>query len=265
MMADINDINAGGNDVCDGATVIAVAPGVWVRQAIDNLGWIDLGGELMVVDTLEDPRLEDEVFAAIGSTAGGLPVGYVVNTHSHIDHVALNDAFERRANAVVVSRKNGAIPAGGQRSFEGWRQNAEVIHLPGCHTPEDCVVWLPEARVLFAGDLFGWGLIPYNGNLRQGQSERIRHTYRRLIDFQAETVVPGHGPLCSTAELRRWLDYFNWLAERLKDIRPHHLALDDVIRLVEPPADMAGWWRFAAWKHQDSVKKLFKAVRKGWV
>jgi len=264
-MADINDIKAGGNDVCDQARLLEVGPGVWVRQAIDNLGWIDLGGELVVVDTLEQPELADEVFELIGRSTGGLPVRRVVNTHSHIDHVALNDAFVRRWGCELLSFRGGAIPAGGVLRLAGGRRDVQIVHLPGCHTPEDCVVWVADAGVLFVGDLFGWGLVPYNGNLRPGQSALIRATYRRLIDFQAQVVVPGHGPVCTTGELRRWLDYFDWLGQRLQELQANRLTLAEAIHRLPPPADMAAWWRFAAWKHQDSVKKVFKAVRQGWL
>jgi glyoxylase-like metal-dependent hydrolase (beta-lactamase superfamily II) len=124
---------------------------------------------------------------------------------------------------------------------------------------------VPGASTLFAGDLFGWGLVPYNGNLRQGQAGLIRQTYGQLIGFGAKTVVPGHGPLCTTAELQRWLGYFDWLCARLKQVYAPGLALQDALELVPAPGDMAGWWRFRAWKHADSVKKVLKAVARGWV
>ena len=247
------------------ASVLEPAPRVWVRQAIDNMGWTDLGGELLVVDTLEESDLREEVFGAIRATAGELPIPFVINTHTHGDHTALNSAFRAQFGSTIVSQRNGGIPEAGTREFKGARRTVEVIHMPGCHTPEDCVVWLPDARVLFSGDLFGWGLIPYNGNLRKGQAELIRSTFRRLIELRPGTVVPGHGPLCSVDELERWLEYFNWLCSELRDRAEDLGDLQDARAAVPPPDDMRNWWRFLDWKHEDSVKKVLKAASRGWV
>jgi len=264
-MGDVNDMECDGNNICDQATVIPLSTGVWVRQAVDNMGWIDLGDTLAVVDTLEEPHLKEEIFAEIAKTSHDQPVQFVLNTHCHVDHVALNNAFEKRWQSTIISQKNGGVPKDGMRKLEGKKRHVEMIHLPGCHTPEDCVIWIPEDKVLFTGDLFGWGLVPYNGNLRQGQADLVRQTYNTLIDLGAETVIPGHGPICTNHELQRWLNYFNWLCEQLKDMYSHHMTLADALKLVPPPEDMHHWWRFVAWKHEDSVKKIFKAVRKGWV
>lgn len=264
-MGDVNDMQCDGNRVCDTPQVIQISDGLWVRQAIDNMGWIDLGDQLAVVDTLEEAHLKEVVFQSLAETTGDKPVGYVLNTHCHVDHVALNPAFEKRWGAAIISQKNGQVPTGGVRKIQGTERHLEMIHLPGCHTPEDCVVWVPEDKTLFTGDLFGWGLVPYNGNLREGQSELIRKTYQRLISFDAETVIPGHGPICTNAELERWLEYFDWLCATLVEDYRKHMTLKDALHTTPPPEDMRHWWRFVAWKHEDSVKKVFKAVRKSWV
>lgn len=264
-MGDVNDMQCDGNRVCDQALILPISSSVWVRQAIDNMGWIDLGGELAVVDTLEEPHLRDDVFAAIDRTTGGRPVKWVLNTHCHVDHIALNKAFKKRWNAQIISHKNGEVPTHGVRQIGDGSRPVEMIHLPGCHTPEDCVVWDAQSKTLFAGDLFGWGLVPYNGNLRPGQGQLIQETYEALISYQAETVVPGHGPICSNRELERWLVYFNELCAEVKQVFRSHMSLSDTLAAIPPPDDMLDWWRFAAWKHADSVKKVFKAVRKGWL
>ncbi|MDT8391092.1 MAG: MBL fold metallo-hydrolase [Lentisphaeria bacterium] len=264
-MGDVNDMACDGNTVCDQAKIISVAPSLWVRQAVDNMGWVDVDGGLAVIDTLEDPHARDEVFAAIEKTTGGLPVRWVLNTHDHSDHIALNKAFKKRWNAQIISHKNGEVPTRGVRRIGAGSGAIQMVHLPGCHTPEDCVIWVPQSKTLFTGDLFGWGLVPYNGNLRPGQGDLIRDTYMALIRYNAKTVVPGHGPICSTKELTRWLAYFDQLRATVKHLFNPRMSLADVLAAIPPPDDMLHWWRFAAWKHADSVKKIVKAVRKGWL
>jgi cyclase len=138
-----------------------------------------------------------------------------------------------------------------------------MLPAAGCHTEEDCVVWAPQERVLFVGDIFGWGLIPLSDELRTQTATLLVDTYNRLIALDAAVVVPGHGPLCSSAELKRWVEYLHWLVAEVR--RACEDGLDDktILRRLAPPQDMAGWWRFLDWKHGDSLGKMLRAVRGG--
>lgn len=245
----------------DAPKLIQVSAGCWVRQEIDNIGWIDMGDWLLVVDALERPELEGEVFSLLADTAGDKKARIVVNTHTHYDHVALNGAFEARHAAEIVSAQTRDIPEDGLWFGDSGRR-AQVLPMPGCHTAEDCVVWLPEDSILFPGDIFGWGLIPWDRALTAEKRDHLLATYRRLIDFGAKTVVPGHGPLCSTRELARWVEYFEWLLATVGDAFAKGLDDAAVEEAVPPPEDMHTWWRFLQWKHADSVSKVLRAVRR---
>ena len=244
----------------DIAKIITVADGFCVRQAVDNMAWIDMGEWALAVDALEQPELEQEVFQAIGKTLGRKPIRYLLNTHTHQDHVALNDAFRRRG-AEIVNAKIVKIPEDGRR-FDGGRRSALMLPMGGCHTVEDCVIHLPSERALFVGDLFGWGLIPC-GRLDDTMAHRLLATYERMIEFGAAVVIPGHGPLCTTAELMRWTEYFGWLLEEVTQRCRRSTDDDEVAAGIPPPDDMAEWWRFLDWKHADSVDKVIQAVRSG--
>ena len=65
------------------------------------------------------------------------------------------------------------------------------------HTPEDMVVHLPQERVLFVGDLVFRGRIPFVG---QADSARWVQALERLIAFKPRLIVPGHGPVSTSAE-----------------------------------------------------------------
>jgi len=246
-------------DPCETPEIVQVAEGFYVRQAIDNTAWMDIGGGAVVVDALEQPELEGEVLGAIADTLGDTPVRHVLNTHTHYDHVALNPAFERRG-ARIVNARTAEIPPEGLW-LEGPRRRVQMLPMPGCHTREDCVVWVPDDRALFVGDIFGWGLIPLMAQLDAEAAQHLLDTYARLIAFDAATVIPGHGPLCTTAELRRWVAYFGWLRDQVAEAIA--AGKDDFQIAVAPPEDMHGWWRFLQWKHEDSVTKMVTAVRAG--
>ena len=248
-------------DPCETAKIIPVADGLFVRQAVDNMAWMDLGDYAVVVDALEQGELEGEVFAAIRKTMGDKKVRYVLNTHTHYDHVALNGAFQNRYGAEIVNAETRRIADDGVW-FEGPRRRVLLLPMPLCHTAEDCVVRVEPDKALFVGDIFGWGLIPRD--LGRGTAELLVNTYNRLIEFGASTVVPGHGPICATAELKRWVDYFNWLRATIGRACAAGTSDSQIRRETPPPDDMRTWWRFLQWKHEDSVSKVLAAARRGW-
>ena len=250
-------------DAADIPKIITVAEGFCVRQAIDNIAWIDLGSTALVVDALEQPELEAEVFAAIRSTLGDKRVEYLLNTHTHYDHVALNEVFRRRGARIVNAQTTPLGPEG--MWFEGSRRRVRMLPMPGCHTEEDCVVWVEPDRALFVGDIFGWGLIPLIVNLRADSARLLVDTYTRLIDMNPAVVIPGHGPLCTADHLRRWLEYFDWLRQEVARGCDSGSSDAEILSRLAPPDDMKTWWRFLKWKHQDSLAKVLKAVRKGWL
>ena len=248
-------------DPTDTPTVTRVAEGFYVRVAVDNIAWVDLGGEALVVDALEQPHLAGQVFEAIAETIGDVPVRHVLNTHTHGDHTALNAAFQARG-AKIVNKKTTDIPPEGLW-IEGAQRKALMLPTPGCHSDEDCIVWVPDDKILLVGDIFGWGLVPPNGDLMPGVDRLLLETYRRLIDCDATLVVPGHGPLCSTVELKRWVEYFRRLCAETTRAVADGKKDRQIAGEIPPPDDMHYWWRFLEWKHQDSLDKVLKAARKG--
>ncbi len=246
----------------DPPKIITVADGLTIRQEIDNMGWMDMGDYGLAVDALEKAHLEAEVFDAIDKTLGEKPIRFLLNTHTHYDHIALNNAFIKRWDTTVVNMENADIPMEG-RWFEGTSRRAQMIPLPGCHTATDCLIWLPEDRTLFAGDLFGWGLIPLSGPLTDETARDLLAVYSRMIDFDASTVVPGHGPLCDTGTLRRWVRYFQDLRRQVGALLGDGVSADRIRSDITPPEDMCDWWRFCAWKHEDSLNKMIESLASG--
>ena len=247
------------DEAADKAKIVTVSEGFFVRQAVDNIAWIDLGEYAIVVDALEHRELEAEVFEAISSTLGDKPIRYVLNTHTHYDHTALNEAFQRRYDAEIVNQRTSPIQPEG-RWFEGSQRRALILPVGGTHTAEDCVIWVPQDRVLFTGDIFGWGLIPVM-NLKDQKVRLLLETYGRLIEFDAAVVVPGHGPLCATGELKRWVEYFDWLYQEVRQACERGKSDQQIMRETPSPADMKTWWRFEQWKYRDGLDKVLRAVR----
>ena len=250
-------------DPADDPQVIEIAPGVWVRVEVDSIAWIDMGGWAVVIDAHEDPAVEGELFGAMAATLGETPITTVINTHTHYDHIYFNETFRQRFGAEIVNQETTPIPPEG-RWIEGHGRRLLIVPMVGCHTPEDVVIWLPDCKVLFVGDIFGWGLINLIGRLNAETVPDILTAYDRVIAMGAETVVVGHGPVCTNAELTRWVEYFRWLhAEVLAAIDAGQND-EAITHAIAPPDDMHDWWRFVEWKHEHSVDRMITSIRDGW-
>jgi cyclase len=70
---------------------------------------------------------------------------------------------------------------------------AELQHIGPAHTSNDTVVWLAGQKVLFTGDLVMNGVTPF---CLMGSITGSLQALEQLRAFGADTVVPGHGPVC---------------------------------------------------------------------
>ncbi len=166
-----------------------------------------------VIDTLTRPQDMDPVLAALADLAAGRR-RVVVNTHHHWDHVYGNAAFatcdivaQRACPRLLESQSRGisesvpAAPRGGvptpsvtfgdRLTYLGDDETVHLIHTPG-HSADSIVVYLDEARVLFAGDTLEWPLPTFTQ--RDGRDTWV-HTLRQLKQLAAEVIVPSHGPV----------------------------------------------------------------------
>jgi cyclase len=94
----------------------------------------------------------------------------------------------------------------------------ELIH-PGyaAHTTNDVMVWLPETKVLFAGDLVFNGGSPFAVMGSVAGSRAVLDVIREL---EPSVIVPGHGPVCDLDQLApidAYLAFVQRLAERGKE------------------------------------------------
>lgn len=85
----------------------------------------------------------------------------------------------------------------------------ELMLIPSpAHTSGDLVAWLPEQRVLFAGDLAWNGVVPLTAF---GSVAGWREALIGLVDLAPLDVVPGHGPVGGTELLSATDGYLSWL------------------------------------------------------
>ncbi|MBM7789256.1 MBL fold metallo-hydrolase [Tenggerimyces flavus] len=157
-----------------------------------TVGVVAGAGGLLVVDTLGSPEQGAEL-------AHDLPVEgevrWVVNTHGHIGHIGGNAAFpdvERWQHETLAERE-------GTRSFASVAyvdlgdRLVELAHPGRGHTEGDVVVRVPDANVLFTGDV-----VIQNGPPAYG-ADSFPMDWPKALDVvlglltETTVAVPGHG------------------------------------------------------------------------
>lgn len=249
--------------------VFEVGPGVWIRNMVDNAAWADLGNGVAVIDSLDpndDAPMETQIPEDVRQTAGK-PIKWLVNTHWHPDHIGFNRAWAQQGATVVAHESCGTAQpeANGQPNvtfhdryiLEGDGRQLEMEWLGGTHTPWDTVVYFPWARVLHIADLFGWGMIPLS-KFDPGKVELLKRHLARVLEYDADTYIVGHGPLVKPEHLRRWLTYVDDLLQRVPSLAKAGKSLDAIEREVPVPADMEDWWKLQAWKHRHNLTLIAK-------
>src|SRR5256885_4656694 len=75
----------------------------------------------------------------------------------------------------------------------------QILQLGRGHTKGDTVVWLPQDKVLFSGDLVEFGATPYAGD---AYFQDWPHTLDAIAALQPEKLVPGRRSEEHTSELQ---------------------------------------------------------------
>ena len=220
-------------------SVTQVAPGVFAAIAdpsdetsLGNAGFVVGSDAVLVVDSFATEAAAQRLLSEIRSRTP-LPVRFVVLTHFHSDHAGGSAVFAR-AGAAVLAHEN--VRAWVRREWQTglteeqraryaalrlpdvtyrdrvsmWLgdRSVDVLHLPG-HTGSDSIVSVPDARVVFGGDLVQKATIP---GLTFANSEAWLTTLDEILeDYRDRTFVPGHGQPGKALDVRFFRDYLRGL------------------------------------------------------
>jgi cyclase len=223
---------ARGADAEGSFTLVEVKSGVYAAlarpgdpDAVGNAGFVVGSDSVLVVDAFATPKAAERLLAEIRKTTPR-PVRWLVDTHGHRDHWGGNAVFAKagaaiisteNARAAIVARpgrdarpdaKNGsAVPSVTYRdALSIWLgdRRVDVFTKPG-HTDGDSLVSVPDADVLFGGDLLQKGTVP---NLSEARTDAWVRTLDELARaFPSATIVPGHGGIARPLDMRGLRDF----------------------------------------------------------
>lgn len=218
-------------------TVKKVGEGVYAAISPDrskagsNAGFVVGSNGVLVIDTFIDPAPAKDLLAEIRKVTD-LPIRFVVNTHYHLDHTGGNAVFAA-AGATILAHRNvrswlrtenmkffpNAKPEQKARVESLVRPDevytdavdiylgsrlVQVRYMLG-HTGGDSVVVVPDANVVFGGDLIWQKHLP---NLIDATTADWVKTLEKLqADHPSATFVSGHGDVATPEDVRDFHDY----------------------------------------------------------
>ena len=208
-----------------------IGPGLYAftAQGDPNSGVIVGDDAVMVIDAQATPAMAQQVIDRVRQVTDK-PIKHVVLTHYHAVRVLGASAY--RAQEIIASDPTRAlIVERGQEDWESeygrfprlfraaetipgltWptitfergmsvylgRREVRLIFLGRGHTAGDIVAWVPDARVLFSGDLVEYRSACYCGDAHFSDWAR---TLEALAALRPQALVPGRGDALATPEL----------------------------------------------------------------
>ena len=200
-----------------------------------NAGIIIGSDGILVVDTLISAK-EAQRFMTDIRKVSSKPIKYVVDTHYHLDHAFGNGEFAK-AGALIIShaadrdnleRKGEPILKRAtefglsEKDMRGTaialpvltftdrmtvylgREKVELLSIGPSHTPGSVLVYLPERKILFTGDILFTDFHPYLG---EGDLAGWIRNLDFILSLDVATIIPGHGPLSGKKDIARMKEY----------------------------------------------------------
>ncbi|NYT65374.1 MBL fold metallo-hydrolase [Alcaligenaceae bacterium] len=250
---------------------------------MSNAGFVVTQDGVLVFDALGTPVLGQSMVTAIAKVTDQ-PIKRVIVSHYHADHLYGLQAFkalgaevwahdggqayfasgeaeerlaQRRADLVPwVDENTKVISADRWLSFDDGKPIAfdmggihfQVIDASGGHSDGDIMLFVQEDAVLFAGDLFFTGRVPFVGS---ADSKAWLAALERIADTKPAVVVPGHGEASTDpkVDIQLTRDYLLYLRKEMG------AAVDDMLDFEEAYAqtDWSAYENYPAFKDANRL------------
>lgn len=234
---------------------------------MSNAGFVITSDGVVVFDALATPVLGEAMLKAINKVTSQ-PVKRVIVSHYHADHFYGLQAFKAQG-AEVWAHENGRASLKSdftlrrleerRVSLSPWVDQStrlvaadrwlgfnhgktitfvvgglrfHIIESSGAHSAEDLMLFVEDEGVLFAGDLFFTGRIPFVG---EANSKVWLEALDHMLDANPRIVVPGHGEASSktVGDMELTRDYLIFLRKKMGEAVADLVPFDDAYSKVD--------------------------------
>jgi cyclase len=215
-----------------------------------NAGLIVGDGASLLVDTLFDLKITQKMLDTMAHATQKAPISTVVNTHANGDHCYGNQLLAGKeiiASAATAHEMSEVPPAMlaalnsapgdvgdlfrhffGEFDFEGIEPTLptqtftgkhtvtvggrviELVEVGPAHTAGDTLVFVPDARTVYTGDILFIGGTPI---VWAGPLDNWIAACDLICSSDVEHIVPGHGPLTDKAGVTAIRDYLAYVQD----------------------------------------------------
>src|ERR1041385_3204175 len=183
----------------------------------------------------------DQIMAAIRQVSSA-PIRFIVNTHSHLDHVQNNDKFAAQG-AVIIDPPNTRRALASTADSRGlplitssapltlYFNGEEVRYVPlkAAHTGGDVAVYFHGSDVWAFGDEYT-GDYPGMSVQQGGTSQNYIDNYNLALQMTTPNTifVPGHGQMSGRARLTALRDVIATVHGRVRDMVAKGMTLAEI-------------------------------------
>lgn len=250
-----------------------IAPGVHVVPdgrvpLVPNVGLVLGSDRLLVVDTAMGPANGARIRAFADELAGGRELLLTI-THFHPEHgfgaqafrdvhivynrAQLDELHEKGTGYLELFRTFGDAVAAQLEGVElvepkeAYLAESHTLDLGGrivelrtfgvAHTRSDQVVWLPEERILFTGDLVEercFAIFPYfPPDDADVDGERWIRVLEQLEALEPAIVVPGHGEVGDASLIAVARGYLAQLRDETRALAAEGVGVDEAVERLD--------------------------------
>ncbi|MDM5154466.1 MBL fold metallo-hydrolase [Bacillus sp. DX1.1] len=140
-----------------------------------------------------------------------------------------------------------------QMSIHGSDRIVQLITYGGGHTQSDAFVYLPEEKIAVMGDLV---LSKHHPVMINANPQEWLNILERVELLDVETIVPGHGEVCSMKELHEVKGYIKDIIALVAETVQSKKSIDDIL----VPKAYQGWYFTTYFK--INLKKVYDLITK---
>ncbi|MDR1237207.1 MAG: MBL fold metallo-hydrolase [Propionibacteriaceae bacterium] len=219
----------------------AVADRVWRAVAEPetvNIGLVAGDDGALLIDTGSSPE-QGVRLRTMAESVAGVPLVAVFVTHDHYDHVGGLPAFADLPSYGHEDVPGVSEPFALVRVVDLGSRRVELAHFGAAHTSSDAVAILPDADVVFTGDLLESLQPPQFGADSSLNGWLIALDSILSLLNQQTILLPGHGEPFERDYAFDQRMRLAALLGNLEYLRQRHIPIEDAPEAVEWPFDKA--------------------------
>ena len=184
-----------------------------------NCGVVIGEKEVMIIDAKMSEESAKQMLAEIAKLSP-VPVRVLAFTHSDGDHVngiagfpadikilAQEETKRYMDEAFTDEKQRAYLPliktfASGGPEYDLGGRKVQLIHFGPAHTSGDVVVYCPQEKVAFLGDLFFAGRDPLVHRHKNGNSFGLVKVLNSVLQLDAEVFLSGHAEKAARADIK---------------------------------------------------------------